>query len=157
MSESWAVPSDTQELLDGYAGWNPALLEMLSEVKEPLKWGIHDRDPLERWVSGQVVLMGDAAHPIMPTLAQGAALAMEDGFALARILADHSADIDGALAQFETERVPRAKRAVLQARAQFQSNQQTPAPPPLDRGWIFAHDVTLPPRADAAETPEFRG
>jgi salicylate hydroxylase len=143
VDESWAVPSSVDELLAGYRGWNPALLEMLSQVSDCYKWGIRDRDPLPRWTNGPVTLLGDAAHPMMPTLAQGAAISLEDGFALARHLARHRADPVQGLAEYEAERRPRASRVVLQAREQFRNNRKNPAPPPLSRDWIFAHDATV--------------
>lgn len=142
IEESWTVPSSRDELLAAYEGWHPALRAMLGRIEHCFKWGIHDRDPLPRWTSGRVTLLGDAAHPMMPTLAQGASMAMEDGFALARHLAASPGDLPAALAAYDTERVPRASRVQLQARTQFENNQRTPAPPPLDRSWIFAHDAT---------------
>jgi salicylate hydroxylase len=145
VDESWAVASSVEELLAGYRGWNRALLDMLSHVSECYKWGIRDRDPLPRWTKGLVTLLGDAAHPMMPTLAQGAAISLEDGFALARNLARHGADTLQGLAAYEAERRPRASRVVLQAREQFQNNRKNPAPPPLSRDWIFAHDATVEP------------
>ena len=145
VEESWAVSSSVDELLAGYCGWNPALLDMLGQVSECYKWGIRDRDPLPRWTSGRVTLLGDAAHPMMPTLAQGAAISLEDGFVLARQLAQHRDDPRRGLATYEAERRPRASRVVLQAREQFQNNRKNPAPPPLPRDWIFAHDVTADP------------
>jgi salicylate hydroxylase len=145
VDESWAVASSVDELLAGYRGWNPALLEMLSHVSDCYKWGIRDRDPLPRWTKGSVTLLGDAAHPMMPTLAQGAAISLEDGFALARNLARHRGDPLQGLAAYEAERRPRASRVVLQAREQFQNNRKNPAPPPLSRDWIFAHDATVDP------------
>ncbi len=88
------------------------MLEMLRKADRCYKWGIYDRDPLERWVSHRAVLLGDAAHPMMPTLAQGAAISIEDGYALARNFSEVD-DIDGALAAYQRERVPRASaRAV---------------------------------------------
>jgi salicylate hydroxylase len=143
VDESWAVPSGVDELLAGYRGWNPALLAMLTEVSDCYKWGIRDRDPLPRWTAGAITLLGDAAHPMMPTLAQGAAISLEDGFALARHLAQHRDDPARGLAGYEAERRPRASRVVLQAREQFQNNRKNPAPPPLPRDWIFAHDATV--------------
>jgi salicylate hydroxylase len=143
VDESWAVPSSIDELLAGYRGWNPALLEMLAQVSDCYKWGIRDRDPLPRWTVGTVTLLGDAAHPMMPTLAQGAAISLEDGFALARHLVQHRDDPARGLAAYEAERRPRASRVVLQAREQFQNNRKNPAPPPLPRDWIFAHDATV--------------
>ncbi|MEA3026066.1 MAG: hypothetical protein QOF91_1351 [Alphaproteobacteria bacterium] len=145
VDESWAVASSVDELLAGYRGWNPALLEMLSQVSDCYKWGIRDRDPLPRWTQGSVTLLGDAAHPMMPTLAQGAAISLEDGVALARNLALHRDDPARGLAAYEAERRPRASRVVLQAREQFQNNRKNPAPPPLSRDWIFAHDATVAP------------
>jgi salicylate hydroxylase len=141
VDESWAVASSVEELLAGYRGWNPALLEMLSRVSDCYKWGIRDRDPLPRWTKGSVTLLGDAAHPMMPTLAQGAAITLEDAYALARNLARHDDPVE-ALAAYETERRPRASKVQLQAREQFQNNRKVPAPPPLSRDWIFAHDAT---------------
>jgi salicylate hydroxylase len=142
VEESWSVPSSVDELLAGYAGWNPALLEMLSHVRECYNWGIRDRDPLPRWTFGRITLLGDAAHPMMPTLAQGAAIALEDAFAIARHLARHRDDPAQALAAYEAERRPRASKVQLQARQQFLNNRLSPAPPPLSRDWIFAHDAT---------------
>jgi len=145
VDESWAVPSSVDELLDGYRGWHPTLLDMLSRVSDCYKWGIRDRDPLPRWTVGPITLLGDAAHPMMPTLAQGAAISLEDGYALARHLANHRDDPRRGLAAYEAERRPRASRVVLQAREQFQNNRKNPAPPPLPRDWIFAHDATVDP------------
>jgi salicylate hydroxylase len=142
VDESWSVPSSLDELLAAYAGWNPALVEMLRAVPECFKWGIRDRDPLARWTVGRITLLGDAAHPMMPTLAQGAAIALEDAYALARNLARHRDDPEAGLAAYDAERLPRASRVQLQARQQFQNNRQQPAPPPLSRDWIFEHDAT---------------
>lgn len=145
VEESWTVPSSRTELLDGYAGWNAALLAMLGRIEHCYKWGIYDRDPLTAWTRGRVTLLGDAAHPMMPTLAQGAAIAIEDGYALARTLAAMPGEVTAALAAYAAERIPRASRVQLQARAQFENNKKQPAPPPLDRSWIFEHDVTRDP------------
>ena len=102
-----------------------------------------------------VTLLGDAAHPMMPTLAQGAAIALEDGFALARNLAQHRDDPARGLVAYEAERRPRASRVVLQAREQFQNNRKNPAPPPLSRDWIFAHDATCRCRSGRLKLPLF--
>ena len=145
VDESWSVPSSIDELLTGYAGWNEALLEMLSHTTQCFKWGIRDRDPLESWTHGPIALLGDAAHPMMPTLAQGAAITLEDAFVLARALARHADDPIAGLKAYEAERLPRARAVQLQARQQFQNNRMRPAPPPLSRDWIFEHDATREP------------
>jgi salicylate hydroxylase len=144
VEESWSVPSSVDDLLAGYRGWNAALLEMLAHVEHCYKWGIRDRDLLQHWTGGRVTLLGDAAHPMMPTLAQGAAITLEDAYALARNLARHDDPTDG-LAAYEAERRPSASQVQLQAREQFRNNRKSPAPPPLSRDWIFAHDATVEP------------
>jgi salicylate hydroxylase len=79
---------------------------------------------------------------MMPTLAQGAAITLEDAYAFARNMAQHD-DARAAIAAYEAERLPRASKMQLQAREQFRNNRKNPAPPPLSRDWIFAHDATL--------------
>jgi salicylate hydroxylase len=140
-AETWTVPSDVGEMLDAYAGWHPGMLEVMSRATETYKWGIYDRDPLERWVVGRTALLGDAAHPMMPTLAQGAAISMEDGYAIARHLDLGRSDPGAALAAYERERQPRASRVQLQARQQFINNQLVPPPSPLPVDWIFGYDA----------------
>jgi salicylate hydroxylase len=139
--ESWSVPSDIGELLAAYAGWHEGLLSMLSSATEAFKWGIHDRDPLPRWVSGRVVLLGDAAHPMMPSLAQGAAISMEDGIALARHVDARRDDPAAALAAFEQERQPRASRVQLQAREQSRRLRQLSSEPMMPVDWIYGYDA----------------
>jgi salicylate hydroxylase len=142
VEESWSVPSSQQELLDAYAGWHAALLGMFRNVHHVYKWGIYDRDPVPEWTRGRVTLLGDAAHPTMPTLAQGGNMAMEDGFVLARQLGRHGNDVAGGLKAYVVERQPRTARVTLQSRQQFANNRKVPPPPFLDRSWIFSHDVT---------------
>jgi salicylate hydroxylase len=104
-----------------------------------------------QWTKGRVTLLGDAAHPTMPTLAQGGNMAIEDGYVLARNLARHQDDAPAALRAYVAERLPRTSRVQLQARAQFANNRQVPPPPFLDRTWIYTHDATReePARAGA--------
>ncbi len=82
VEESWSAPSSQEELLAAYEGWNEALLDMFRNVQHVYKWGIYDRDPIPQWTKGRVTLLGDAAHPTMPTLAQGGNMAIEDGYVL---------------------------------------------------------------------------
>ena len=106
------------------AGWNEALLDMFRHVDHVYKWGIYDRDPLPEWTRGRVTLLGDAAHPTMPTLAQGANMAIEDGYVLARNLARHAGDLDAALKAYVAERQPRTSRITLQSRAAIRQQPQ---------------------------------
>ncbi len=145
--ESWTAPSTKEEMLTAFAGWNEALLGMLGNVEHVFKWGIYDRDPLTHWTRGRVTLLGDAAHPMMPTLAQGASITLEDAYTFARNIAHNGTDPAAALKAYESERIDRARRVQLQARDQFNNNRKQPAPPPLSRDWIFEHDATAEPMA----------
>jgi salicylate hydroxylase len=142
VEESWSVESSQEELLDAYAGWNEALLGMFRHVRHVYKWGIYDRDPVPEWTKGRVTLLGDAAHPTMPTLAQGGNMAIEDGFVIARNLTLHAGDVEAGLAAYVAERQPRTARITLQSRQQFANNRKVPPPPFLDRTWIFTFDAT---------------
>jgi salicylate hydroxylase len=154
VEESWSVPSSQEELLAAYRGWNEALLGMFRNVQHVYKWGIYDRDPVPEWTKGRVSLLGDAAHPTMPTLAQGANMAIEDGVVLARNLARHDNDIHAALRGYVAERQPRTARVTLQSRQQFANNRKVPPPPFLDRTWIFTFDATKEPAPlPASATP----
>ncbi len=151
VEESWSVPSSREELIEAYRGWNEALLAIFGNIAHCFKWGIFDRDPIAEWTRGRVTLLGDAAHPTMPTLAQGANMAIEDGFVLARNLARHQHDLPAGLRAYVAERLPRTSRVQLQARAQFANNRKVPPPPFLDRSWIYTFDATreAPARAGA--------
>lgn len=140
--ESWTVPSTVEDMMAAFSGWNEQLLRMMSGVEHIYKWGLFDRDPLAHWSKGRITLLGDAAHPMMPTLAQGAAITIEDGFAIARHLADGSGNPEEALLAYERERQPRASKVQLMARQQYLNNKMVPSPPALSRDWIFVHDAT---------------
>jgi salicylate hydroxylase len=142
-SESWLTTSPRDEVLAAYRDWDETLQAILHEVDAWFCQGVFDRDPLPRWTSGAVTLLGDAAHPMMPTLAQGAVMALEDAYVLAQSLANHAGDPRVGLAEYEALRKPRTERAQLQARAQFRANLTSPPPPGMDRGWIFSYDATV--------------
>ena len=71
-----------------------------------IKWGLYDRAPLDTWSDGRVTMLGDAAHAMLPFLGMGAAMAVEDGYVLAQMLAENG-DIAKAFAQYEKRRIPR--------------------------------------------------
>jgi salicylate hydroxylase len=150
VEESWSVPSSREELIAAKAGWNGALLGMFEHVVQVFKWGIYDRDPLPQWSAGRVTLLGDAAHPTMPTLAQGASMAIEDGYVLARTLARHPDKVETALKAYVAERKVRTDWVTLKSREQFANNRKASPPPFVDRTWLFVNDVT---REEAALQP----
>ena len=140
VEESWSVPSSREDLIAAKAGWNEVLLEMFRHVEHVFKWGIYDRDPLPEWTRGRITLLGDAAHPTIPTLAQGANMAMEDGYVLARLLSRND-DVETALQIYPTLRKPRTDWVTLKSREQFMNNRKASPPPFVDRTWLFVNDV----------------
>ena len=137
---------------------------LIDRAQRCFKWGLFDRDPLPWWSRGRITLLGDAAHPMLPFLAQGAAMAIEDGFVLARELAASPDDIPAALQRYEAIRRPRTSDVQLAARTQANIFHLTsPAarlkrwlrldrltksdPKLLNRDWLYEHDVTAGERA----------
>jgi salicylate hydroxylase len=116
--EGWNLPGDPARLRAEFAGWE-AVTRLLARAEAPLRWALHDRKPMRAWHSGRAVLIGDACHPMLPFLAQGAAMGIEDGFALAALLpmGSASAEIEAALARFFALRQPRTARVQASARA----------------------------------------
>jgi 2-polyprenyl-6-methoxyphenol hydroxylase-like FAD-dependent oxidoreductase len=115
--ESWTQECDRSEVLDTFAGWHEPLLKMIGAADSYYKWALYDRDPLQNWSKGRIVLLGDSAHAMPPFIGQGAGMAIEDGYTLAAMIDRSPDDIDAALAGYERLRVPRASRAVLESRA----------------------------------------
>ncbi|MBV9829298.1 MAG: FAD-dependent monooxygenase [Alphaproteobacteria bacterium] len=120
--ESWIREADRDELMATYARWHPDLLRLFECSDRYFKWGLFDRDPLPRWTDGRVTLLGDSAHAMLPFLAQGAAMGIEDGCVLAEVIARSPDDLDGALRAYEALRVPRTRRAVLGSRERAKLN-----------------------------------
>ena len=87
MKESWSAPGDPEILRRAFAGWDPRIGQLLSEVQITFRWALYDREPLPIWTNDRLTLLGDAAHPMLPHLGQGANQSIEDGIALATILA----------------------------------------------------------------------
>ncbi|SEO28296.1 salicylate hydroxylase [Rhodospirillales bacterium URHD0017] len=87
MKESWSAPGDPDVLRGEFAGWDPRIESLLSQVSATFRWALYDREPLPTWSRGRLTLLGDAAHPMLPHLGQGANQSIEDGMALATILA----------------------------------------------------------------------
>ena len=116
--ESWSAPGDAAALADAFSGWDPRVEELLSKVESCFWWGLYDREPLARWTSGRLTLLGDAAHPMLPHVGQGANQAMEDAAVLAALLAQADADqVGDALLGYEAVRRDRTKAVQEGSRA----------------------------------------
>ncbi|MGD9884522.1 MAG: FAD-dependent monooxygenase [Reyranella sp.] len=109
-SESWTDKGRVEDVLALYEGWHPTVRGLISAFPETFIWALHDRLPLPRWSQGRVTLLGDACHPMLPMMAQGAAQAIEDGAALAALLKAMPDDVPAALRRYEDVRKPRATR-----------------------------------------------
>ncbi|WP_248802876.1 FAD-dependent monooxygenase [Pseudomonas sp. MWU13-2100] len=112
-----ALSISKQEVLGAYAGWAPEVIAAIEATPESaiLKMHARDREPVEQFCEGHVVLLGDAAHPMLPSLGQGAAQAIEDAVVLAEHLA-RIPDLRSALAQYQARRHPRVNGIVNAAR-----------------------------------------
>ncbi|MEO1456971.1 MAG: FAD-dependent monooxygenase [Pseudomonadota bacterium] len=114
--ESWAEPGDPAALRAAFADFHPAVTAALDAVEKPLLWGLFERPAPPAWSRGAAVLIGDACHPMLPFMAQGAAMGIEDATVLARCL-DAEAAIPAALTRFERLRRPRTTRVQAVSRA----------------------------------------
>jgi salicylate hydroxylase len=113
--EGWAAPGKAEDLLARYASAAPMLRQLLSLPPEWLRWSLF-RHPIRRLAAGRIALLGDAAHPVLPFLAQGAALAIEDAATLASLLGQRSQSVPQALSAYEDQRLKRARRVQREAR-----------------------------------------
>jgi salicylate hydroxylase len=117
LEESWTRECTKDELLNTFSGWHDALLQLFNQSDRYYKWALYDRDPIPQWSKGNITLLGDAVHPMLPYLGQGAAMALEDGCMLARLIdSDTSGDISTILASYEALRKPRGTRCQLGSR-----------------------------------------
>ena len=154
--ESWSARGDRDELLAAYAGWHPQVRALIAGTEQVFKWALFDRPPLERWTRGPVTLLGDAAHPMLPFMAQGASQSIEDAFVLARCLAADRDDPQWAIEAYTARR--RERTAAVQA-ASRQAGQlvqlvdpaevaarnarlgDSPEAPVARFDWIWSYDV----------------
>jgi salicylate hydroxylase len=111
--ESWSEKGTHEECLRDFAGWHEDVQTLIKAIDIPYKWALMVRDPMASWSRGNVTLLGDACHPTLPFLAQGAAMALEDGYVLARALDKYRDAPQTALAQYEKARQERTARIVL--------------------------------------------
>jgi len=159
LGESWVDRGDVADALSLFQGWHDQVLSIIGATDETYKWALLDRSPLQRWSVGRVTLLGDACHPMLPFMGQGAGQAIEDGATLKGCLLQFSNDIPAALQLYEQLRLPRASR--LQGMSATNKSRfhmpdglaQRERDAEMARGttdwsraaitWLFAHDAEL--------------
>ncbi len=162
MKESWSAPGDPDVLRGEFAGWDPRIGSLLKDVQATFRWALYDREPLPTWTRGRLTLLGDAAHPMLPHLGQGANQAIEDGMALATILARADrASAPAALLAYERlrrERVAQVQRGARENGLRYDSictdlatRDAELAAHAAFRRQLYDHDVV--PQARAVEFP----
>lgn len=125
MKESWSAPGDSDVLRREFTGWDPRIEQLLQQVQTTFRWALYDREPLSTWTRGRLTLLGDAAHPMLPHLGQGANQSIEDGMALATILERaNQATAPAALLAYEQlrrERVAQVQRGARENGLRYDS------------------------------------
>ncbi|WP_265500004.1 FAD-dependent oxidoreductase [Paracoccus beibuensis] len=114
--EGWSHPGDPDQLRAAFAGFGGPVPGWLAAIGQVHLWGLFRHEVATRWHDGRLVLLGDAAHPTLPFLAQGAGMAIEDAWVLAACL-DDDADQGVALSRYQSLRQPRTRRIVAAANA----------------------------------------
>jgi salicylate hydroxylase len=110
--ESWSARGTTAELAADFEGWHEDVHTLIRHIPVPYKWALMTRPPMDRWTAGRVTLLGDACHSMVPFLAQGAAMAIEDGYVLSRALTEGDGELPSRLLSYESARRERTRRAV---------------------------------------------
>jgi salicylate hydroxylase/6-hydroxynicotinate 3-monooxygenase len=138
--ESWSAKGDMTELRGHFETFHPDVRAVLDACPDCHKWAILERDPLPRWSDGNVVLLGDACHPMTPYMAQGAATSMEDAAVLARCVAA-AETLPQAFRLYEDHRKPRVSR--VQAISSANTWMSTAAG--SDPDWLYGYDAWTAP------------
>ena len=158
ISESWTSDGRVEDVLSSFRGWNAPLLKLLASADRMLILPLYDRPPTPRWGEGRFTLLGDAAHPMFPFLAQGACQTIEDAFVLAKCLRDVSrSGVAEALRTYEVARMGRTARVQTESHLEYLhledgENQRArdlalaatysdDAPHPSD--WLWGYDAEL--------------
>jgi salicylate hydroxylase len=143
--ESWTLPGDVEELRAVYADFHPEVRALLAAVQSVTKSALYVRDPMPRWSSGHATLIGDAAHPMVPFMAQGACMAIEDAVVLSRALAGATpAEVPTALRAYEDARRDRTAQVQLGSLANDWMKGQGNA------DWVYGYDAWAAPLAEPA-------
>lgn len=134
--ESWTLPGDVEELRQVYKDFHPDVQALLAACDSVTKSALYVREPMERWSVGHATLLGDAAHPMVPFMAQGACMAIEDAVVLSRCLEDVDSDgLSAALEHYETARKVRTAKVQRGSRANDWLKGEGNA------DWVYGYDA----------------
>ena len=115
-AQGWNQVADPQALLPYFEPWNTPIADIVRHGSCWRKWSLFYQPPLRAWTQGCVTMIGDAAHPVMPFLAQGGGLAIEDAAVLVKVLLDHDGDPWSAFRHYEKTRIERTARTSYESR-----------------------------------------
>jgi 2-polyprenyl-6-methoxyphenol hydroxylase-like FAD-dependent oxidoreductase len=166
-TESWIAEGDVAGLLAQFEGWAPDVGALLSRAPRAWLYALYDREPLTRMAAGRIALLGDAAHPMLPFLAQGAAQAFEDAAVLALCLREAGASrVEPGLRRYQDARLGRVSEVQRQSRgrpdlyhlpdgpAQVRRDEELAAQDPLDHhAWLYEHDAEAALRGSGVASP----
>ncbi len=149
-AESWSSAGAITEFINDFSGWHEDLQILMHAAKSCFQWGLFDRDPMPQWSDGRVTLMGDACHPMLPFMAQGAVMAIEDAYTLAQCLAANESNLPGALSHYEALRKERTTVVQKMSRDNIQFFHRADIPNLEARmaghrdahRWLYSFDVT---------------
>lgn len=146
LSESWFELGDVSQLKQEFKGWHSSLLDVIDAINVCYKWGLFDREPLKVLSHNNVTLLGDAAHTIVPTLAQGAAMAIEDAYVLVRCLQKTGEPVK-ALRSYQEIRMERTtavqRGAIARLMGYHQKNEASISQRDKllrERDWLYGYD-----------------
>ncbi len=135
-TESWSAEGSLDEMRAAFEGFHPEVQAVLAACPKVNKWALFERDPLPKWSEGRACLLGDACHPMLPYMAQGAASSLEDSVVLVRCLAASGPDdTPAAFRQFEALRKPRTSQLQLTSHQNKFMQQKT------DPDWVYGYDA----------------
>jgi 6-hydroxynicotinate 3-monooxygenase len=134
------VTCDRDEFIATFDGYHPELRQIVTAAPEVTKWPVFDREPVDTWSGGGIVLLGDACHPLRPYMAAGAAMAIEDAAVLARCIAEFGKEsAEESFAWYEANRKPRV------GEVQRISMANTWLRTPVNPDWFFRYDACAIP------------
>lgn len=135
-TESWSAEGSLDEMRTAFEGFHPEVQAVLAACPRVNKWALFERDPLPKWTEGRACLLGDACHPMLPYMAQGAASSLEDAVVLARCLeAFGPEDAPAGFQRFEALRKPRTSQLQLTSHQNKFMQQKT------DPDWVYGYDA----------------